>query len=146
MKPRQRDLLNGRARKNSRLHGSARTVSVNSRLRGEPSGGHLATIEFVVAAGDHGPSLCVHATHGQLLLRELAGRESGSGAVPVKPHPGDSNCCSRYGGFTDATKRAQTRMERGKPYTAGRVNIKSESQKSNWDKSDLAVDGPLRRW
>jgi quercetin dioxygenase-like cupin family protein len=35
------------------------------RLRGDESNGQLAVIEFVVAAGDHGPPLHVHPQHGE---------------------------------------------------------------------------------
>jgi quercetin dioxygenase-like cupin family protein len=35
------------------------------RLRGDESGGQLAVIEFVIAAGDDGPPLHVHPLHGE---------------------------------------------------------------------------------
>jgi len=41
------------------------TAPISVRLRGEESGGHLAVIEFVVAAGDLGPPLHVHPAHGE---------------------------------------------------------------------------------
>jgi quercetin dioxygenase-like cupin family protein len=38
---------------------------VNVLLRGDESGGQLALIEFMVAAGDYGPPLHVHPLHGE---------------------------------------------------------------------------------
>jgi quercetin dioxygenase-like cupin family protein len=48
---------------------------VNVRLRGQQSDGHLAVIEFVVAADNGGPPLHVHPTHAEgfyILEGELA--------------------------------------------------------------------------
>src|SRR5712691_10276963 len=41
------------------------SLPVIVRLRGNESGGQLAVIEFVVAAGNSGPPLHVHPLHGE---------------------------------------------------------------------------------